>query len=158
MIAASLTVLVLVPAPSPAQPDGGRDDLTGTWQLTGFETDGQRIAVVVSEVLVLDAKKGTYSLRLAAGLAGGLDQKGTFEIVGTEKGMFKVDLMYTRTGQVGESNQTATSKHTERGLWKLEGKDTLVICSTEGKDRPDSLTTKKGDGRQLNVYERKKKK
>ncbi|HJZ57257.1 MAG TPA: hypothetical protein VKE74_19970 [Gemmataceae bacterium] len=158
MIAVSLAVVAMSPALCPAQADDGRADLSGTWRLTAWEINGERLPpVMVSEVVVLNVEKGTYRLDLAAGLAGGLDQKGTFKIVSGEKGVFQVDLKYTRTGPVGESNKTSSSEHTEKAIWKLVDKDTLWMCSTEGKDRPDSFTTKKGDDRHLNIYKREKK-
>jgi uncharacterized protein (TIGR03067 family) len=45
---------------------------------------------------------------------------------------------------------------TQRGVYSVEG-DTLRLCWGEaGKDRPTTLTTQRGDGRTVHLYERKK--
>jgi hypothetical protein len=106
-------------------------------------------------VLRLDARSNRYRSDLAAGLAGWSESRGTFTVVGTDKGLLKVDLWYTHTGPVGESNRTATGKHRAKAIWELVGKDQLRVCKTEGKDRPDKFETKPGDGRTLEVYRRK---
>ena len=89
-------------------------------------------------------------------LAGWSEHRGTFKVVGVDKGVFRVDLEYTNTGPVGESNRTAKSQHVEKAIWDLVGKDEVRVCRTEGKDRPDKFETKKGDGRTVEVYKRKK--
>lgn len=123
--------------------------------MVGWEKDGARSPnALVAYTLEIDAEAGSYRSTFAAGLAGGSEQKGTFKVVGVENGMFLVDLEYERTGAVGESNRVVTTTHTERGVWKLADKDTLVVCVTEGKDRPESSTTKKGDGRVVWIFER----
>ena len=146
------------PGPSRADPkkaDDGRERLSGKWQVAAWEHDGEKLPVLFAEVVELDAKAGTYRMRLAVPLVGGLDHKGTFQIVGVDDGVFRVDLEYTATGPVGESNRTATSEHKEKAIWKLVGKDELWVCRTEGKDRPDQFETKKGDGRTVEVFKRK---
>ena len=138
------------------KPDDGRDQLSGKWQVVAWEADGEKLPVLFSLVVQLDAKSGTYRMDLAAGLAGWSEHRGTFKVVGANKGVFRVDLEYTSTGPVGESNQTAKSKHSAKAIWELVGKDELRVCRTEGKERPDKFETKKGDGRTLEVYKRKK--
>lgn len=159
-LAAGLTALGLWLPPNPARadpkPDDGRDRLTGTWQVVAWEMDGQKLPVLFAQVIQLDAKSGTYRMDLAAGLAGWLEHRGTFKVVGTDKGVFQVDLEYTNTGPVGESNRTAESRHTVNAICELVGKDELRVCRTEGKDRPDKFETKSGDGRTVEVYKRKK--
>jgi uncharacterized protein (TIGR03067 family) len=138
------------------KPDDGRDQLSGKWQVVGWEKDGQKLPILFSQVVQLDAKSGTYRLDLAAGLAGWSEHRGTLKVVGVDKGVFQVDLEYTNTGPVGESNRTVQSKHSVKAVWELVGKDELRVCWTEGKDRPDKFETKDGDGRTFEVYKRKK--
>ena len=146
------------PSPARADPktDDGRDQLSGKWQVIAWEMDGEKLPVLFSQVIELNAKTGAYRMNLAAGLAGWSEHRGTFKIVGVDKGVFRVDLEYTSTGPVGESNQTARSLHTEKAIWELVGKDELRVCRTEKKDRPAKFETKNGDGRTFEVYKRKK--
>jgi uncharacterized protein (TIGR03067 family) len=144
------------PARADPKPDDGRDTLTGKWQVVAWEMDGQKLPVLFSQVVQLDVKSGSYRLDLAAGLAGWSEHRGTFKIVGVEKGVFQVDLEYTNTAPVGESNTTAQGRHTVKAIWELVGKDELRVCRTEKKDRPDKFETKDGDGRVVEVYKRKK--
>ena len=142
---------------SPAPTGDGRADLTGTWALVAWEKDGERYPVVLaSHVVRLDVKDLTYRMDLAVALVGWSEHRGKFQIVGADKRVLKVDLAYISRGSVGESNRVAESLHTEAGIWELVGQDELRMCSTEGKDRPDKFETKKGDGRVLSLYKRKK--
>src|SRR5215208_5417855 len=87
------------------KPDDGRDRLSGTWQVVAWENDGQKLLVLFSQVVKLDAKSGTYRMDLAAGLAGWSKHRRTLKGGGVNKGVFQVDLEYTSTGPVGESNR-----------------------------------------------------
>jgi uncharacterized protein (TIGR03067 family) len=140
----------------PKKEDDGREQLGGKWQVVAWEHDGDKLPVLFSEVIDLDVKLGTYKLDLAAGLAGWSEHRGTFTIVGVEKGVFQVDLEYKSTGPVGESNRTATSEHKVKAIFELVGRDELRVCRAEGKDRPDRFETRKGDGRTVEVLQRKK--
>src|SRR5262245_3211292 len=146
------------PGPARADPkaDDWRDRLSGKWQVVAWEMDGQKLPILFSQVVELDAKSGTYRMDLAAGLAGWSEHRGTFKVVGADKGVFQVDLEYTSTGPVGESNRTAQSKHTVKSIWELVSEDELRVCRTEGSVRPDKFETKNGDGRTVEVYKRKK--
>ena len=77
--------------------------------------------------------RGQYRSDLAAGLAGWSESRGTFKVVGIEKGVLKVDLAYTHTGPIGESNRTATSKHKAKAIWQLEGKRAAIITGRRSK-------------------------
>lgn len=148
--------LPCAPARADPKPDDGRDQLSGKWQVVAWEKDGQKLPVLFSQVVQLDAKSGTYRLDLAAGLAGWSRRRGTLKVVGVDKGVFQVDLEYKDIGPVGETNQTAESNHAVKAICRLVGKDELQVCWTEGKDRPDKFETKEGDGRTVEVYKRKK--
>ena len=94
-----------------------------------------------------------------AAFVGGTDEKGTFKIASREKGVFKLDLDYTRDRSGDDIRPNGTkSEHSDKELWELVDKDTLRICRAPGKDRPDSFETKKGDGREVKEYTRAKEK
>jgi hypothetical protein len=160
MLASILGVAIGLPAAADflAGQASARADLSGTWIMVGWEADGQRIPLVmVGSVMRLDLKKGTYHRTFSAGLAGGSTEKGDVEVVGAAgKRVLKIDLEYMHTGSVGESNREVTTTHVERAIAEVVDKDTLRMCATEGKVRPDGFTTKKGDGRRLLVFQRKK--
>jgi uncharacterized protein (TIGR03067 family) len=146
-------------AQPPAKPDDGRADLSGEWVLVAMERDGKRSDLrkefsLFSQALTIRGDK--FNSSAGAPFAGGIDEKGTFRVVGADRRVFRVDAEYTRTWSVGESNREGKSSHRGKELWELVDKDTLRICRADGENRPDKFETKKGDGRELSVYERKK--
>lgn len=158
---AGVLALTVSLSPSRGQPpkvDDGRDALSGTWVLVEIEADGQatKTSDVVAGGLILDVKSGDFKRHIAAALVGGYDDKGKLTIVKADEKGFQVDLKFTRSGGVGEGPTPKPTEEYERGLWQLVGKDRLRVCIPSGKDRPDSVTTKKGDGKEVLVYERKK--
>src|SRR5262245_52641650 len=94
-----------------AQPAPTRDDLTGTWQAVATEQEGVRSPGLVASTLEIDVRAGTYYRRTVGILVGGVESRGSLKVVGGKDGVFQVDLEFTRTGNVGESNREASSQH-----------------------------------------------
>jgi hypothetical protein len=152
----------VAPAPRPvviAKVD--RSALSGTWMIVGLESEGEKYsqeqikAVGIVDEFIIDAKAGTFRREFGAPFIGGAKDNGTFEIVEEVKAGIRIETKFTRFGGFGEGRPKETSG-TSKDLWQLVEKGRLRVCRGSGKDWPDGFTTKKRDGLEVVIYERKK--
>jgi uncharacterized protein (TIGR03067 family) len=161
---ASLAVAVFLlplwlPAPAAAKPDDGKADLEGKWELTAWERDGERTEnrEGANFVPVLFTVKGdTFTREAGVPFVFYSKTTGRFQVVGADRRVFKVDVQYSTTTVSGKGEEKREDNRTGKELWELVDKNTLRICRTEGKDRPDGFTTRKDDSRIVLQFGREK--
>lgn len=154
-IEAALPVSAPPPEPKPA---AGPEQLTGDWDLVACEEEGKRVDLRKDGRVFfgrLEVTRDTFAREVGAPFAGGNDEKGRFQVVVAEKGVFQVDVEYVRRSS-DDIRPDQSSEHTGQELWELVDQDTLRVCRAPGKSRPDSFTTEKGDGRATYEYQRAK--
>jgi hypothetical protein len=143
----------------PERAPAPRRALSGTWVMTEFEEDGTAYpAVFVSDEITIDAKAGKFRRSHGAPFVGGYTDTGTFKVADEVEAGQRVELAFSRYGGFGEGPPRRTDE-TGRALWKVDDKGRLQVCygaRKDGKDGPESFTTKKGDGRLVVIYERER--
>jgi uncharacterized protein (TIGR03067 family) len=139
-------VSALVSVAAPPQAGATKADLEklqGDWAEVSVCVDGVKASDDEAQSIFQTIKGDRYTLSLFNKSL----VKGTLKIDATKKPK-TIDM--TTTDGPGKDTTTL-------GVYEIDG-DTLKICSAQpGKDRPQDLTSKKGSGHVLSVWEREKK-
>jgi uncharacterized protein (TIGR03067 family) len=135
---------------APGDAATGPDALDGEWDAVYSESDGEPVGEAVVKDVSLEVADGELTIR-----AGPLYEAGavTIDAAGTPPA---VDLTISDANSLfGHPPARGSAR---LGIYKRKG-DVLMLCwsRTGGKDRPRDFTTKKGDGCEVVVYQRKQK-
>jgi uncharacterized protein (TIGR03067 family) len=135
-----VVAVCLVAAREPKQ--DGKDELAklnGTWTMVSGSLNGQNIPADDAKNIKVILKDGKYTVKNGDNAV----DEGTFEINAAKK----PKTMDRVSGQNGE---------TLLGIYELDG-ETIKICfAAPDKPRPQELSGKEGEGRQVYVFKRDK--
>ncbi|MBA63599.1 MAG: hypothetical protein CMJ76_14685 [Planctomycetaceae bacterium] len=120
-----------------------RKTFTGDWEVSAAIIEGNQVPADFNKMIQLQMHGKSY----ATSRMGEVVDEGTFALVADSKPA-KIEI-------IGVKGENAGKKI--RGIYKLEGRDRLIICYTlEGKVYPETFDGKR-PGMVLITYTRKKK-